>query len=170
MTNSRIFAGSRAVFLLTGFIMCGNPFASGADNGQALSPPLGWSSWSALETNIDENTIKTIAQIQASLLKPAGYVYVNVDGGWYLNPDLGIDLNGRWIADPDKFPSGMRALGDYIHSLGLRFGLYVTPGIPKLAVTQNTPVEGTRYRAADIAIPGKTEVTYLGGTMYSLDY
>src|SRR5437763_2919023 len=64
----------------------------------------------------------------------------------------------------------MRALGDYIHSLGLRFGLYVTPGIPKLAVTQNTPVEGTRYRAADIVIPGKTEVTYLGGTMYSLDY
>ena len=146
------------------------PLVSGASNGLASSPPLGWSSWSALETNIDENTIKAIAERQAALFKPFGYRYVNVDGGWYLNPDLGVDANGRWIADPAKFPSGMRALGDFLHGLGLEFGLYVTPGIPKLAVARKTPVAGTSLNAADIALTNKTEFTYLGGTMYSLDY
>lgn len=162
----------RAFFPLAGLLVwfAGCPFTRAEDNGLALSPPMGWSSWSSLLINVDESAIKAIAQIQASSLKSAGYVYVNVDAGWYLNPDLGIDSNGRWIADPSKFPSGMQALGDYIHSLGLKFGIYVTPGIPKLAVTQNTPVEGTPYHASDIAIPTQTEITYLGGTMYALDY
>jgi len=161
----------RAAFPLAALLICaGCPSTRAEDNGVALTPPMGWSSWSALETGIDESTIMAIAQVQASTLKSAGYLYVNVDGGWYLNPDMGVDANGRWIADPSKFPSGMQALGDSIHALGLKFGIYVTPGIPKLAVTENTPVEGTSYHAADIAIPTQTEVTYLGGTMYALDY
>ncbi len=172
MAITGISTQSKLLFLLAGFFAgaAGAPPAWGAENGLALSPPLGWSSWSALETSIDENTIRTMAQAQAATLKSAGYVYHNVDGGWYLNPDLNVDANGRWIADASRFPSGMEALGNYIHALGLKFGLYVTPGIPKLAVTRNTPVEGTPYRASDIANTTKTEVTYLGGTMYSLDY
>ena len=166
-----LVAPMRVSFILAACIcLVAGPPVSGASNGLASSPPLGWSSWSALETGIDENTIKAIAERQAALLKPYGYRYVNVDGGWYLNPDLGIDANGRWMADPAKFPSGMRALGDSLHALGLKFGLYVTPGIPKLAVTRKTPVAGTTFNAADIALTAKTEVTYLGGTMYSLDY
>ena len=140
------------------------------DNGKAITPPMGWSSWSALETNIDEITIKEIAELQSSLLKSAGYKYVNVDGGWYQNPDVGVDANGRWLEDRAKFPSGMRALADYVHSLGLSFGLYVTPGIPKLAVMRNTPIENSPYRASDIALTNVMETTYLGGTMYAVDY
>lgn len=146
------------------------PPAYTADNGLSLTPPMGWSSWSALQTAVDENTVKSIAQVQATVLKSAGYVYVNVDGGWYLDPDADIDSNGRWIADPKKFPSGIQSLATYVHSLGLKLGLYVTPGIPRLAVTRRTPVEGTGYNAADIAITSRNEVTYLGGTMYSIDY
>ena len=139
-------------------------------NAQALSPPLGWTTWTSLQTDLDEASVKAIAQIQASLLKDSGYVYVNVDGGWYLNPDLAVDAHGRWIADPAKFPGGMAALGDYIHGLGLKFGIYVTPGIPMLAAVYNVPIEGTPYQARDIAITDRTQDTYLGGTMFYIDY
>ncbi|HLI83104.1 MAG TPA: alpha-galactosidase [Bryobacteraceae bacterium] len=151
--------------------------AQAAHLGLKASPPLGWSSWSSFEASVNETTVHAVAQSLVSTLKPAGYVYVNIDAGWYQNPDTAVDAYGRWIADPSKFPSGMAALGSYLHSLGLKFGIYVSPGIPMLAVTQNTPVQGTPYHAADIAIPGKLEVTYTvpsiglyGGTMYYIDY
>lgn len=159
--------------VIVGLALCaalrGAP-AYAADNGLALTPPMGWTTWSSLQTNIDEETIKAIAGVQAATLKASGYIYVNVDGGWYLNPDAEVDAFGRWVADRAKFPSGMAALGDYIHSLGLKFGLYVTPGIPAIAVYLNRPIEGTPYHAADIAITSRTEATYLGGTMYYIDY
>lgn len=139
-------------------------------NGQALTPPMGWTTWTSLQTDIDEDTIKAIASVQASTLAPYGYRYVNVDGGWYQNPDAAVDAHGRWVADPAKFPGGMAALGDYIHGLGLGFGIYVTPGIPALAWVYNTPIEGTPYHAADIAIPSRRQDTYLGGTMFYIDY
>jgi len=141
-----------------------------ADNGLSTPPALGWTTWTSLETSLDSVTIKSIADRQASLLKPAGYIYVNVDGGWYANPDTGVDFYGRWTPHPDRFPGGMRAIAQYVHSLGLKFGLYLTPGIPKLAVVLRTPVKGTSYTAADIVAANKQEVTYLGGTMYSIDY
>src|SRR6185436_8276667 len=121
-----------AVLIAGGVI--GNHAAEAATNGLALSPPLGWTSWSGFQTEIDEESIKAVARVQADLLKESGYVYVNVDGGWYLNPDAEVDPYGRWVADRNKFPGGMAALGDYVHGLGLKFGLYVTPGIPALAV------------------------------------
>jgi alpha-galactosidase len=141
-----------------------------ANNGVALSPPMGWSSWSAFHGNISEDSIKAMAQVQAATLKSSGYVYVNIDAGWYANPDAALDSYGRWLADPAKFPGGMAALGRYIHDLGLKFGLYLTPGVPALAVVYNTPIEGTPYHAADIAIAGRLEQTYLGGTMYYINY
>jgi hypothetical protein len=152
-------------------LICGfSRVADAAINGLALSPPLGWSSWSSLQTNVDEESIKAVVQIQASTLKASGYVYVNVDAGWYVNPDTAVDPFGRWVADSTKFPGGMAALGDYVHSHGLRFGLYVTPGIPKRAVADNTPIEGTPHRASEIALTSQTELTFLGGTMYYIDY
>jgi alpha-galactosidase len=144
--------------------------ARGEANGLALSPPLGWTTWSSLQTTLDAESVKAIARIQAASLKSSGYIYVNVDGGWYANPDAVVDAYGRWVADADKFPGGMAALGDYIHSLGLKFGIYVTPGIPALAVWTNKPIEGTPYHAPDIAIITRRQDTYLGGTMYYIDY
>jgi alpha-galactosidase len=163
-TGRRVIVG----LALLSALRCGAVYA--ADNGRALTPPMGWTTWSSLQTNIDEDTIKAIARVQAATLKASGYIYVNVDGGWYLNPDAEVDAFGRWVADRARFPSGMAALGDDIHSLGLKFGLYVTPGIPAIAVYLNRPIEATPYRAPDIAITSRTEQTYLGGTMYYIDY
>jgi alpha-galactosidase len=151
-------------------ILAGARPAAAASNGLALSPPLGWTTWSSFQTEIDEESVKAMARIQASTLKPSGYVYVNVDAGWYANPDAEIDSNGRWVADAGKFPSGMKALGDYIHGLGLKFGIYVTPGIPALAAVFNTPIAGTPYRASEIAITSRVQATYVGGTMFYIDY
>ncbi len=111
----------------------GSGSARASDNGQDLSPPMGWTSWSSVAA-VNEDTVRTNARILASTLKSSGYVYVNVDAGWYLDPDLGVDTYGRWVADSSKFLRGMAALGDYIHGLGLKFGIYVTPGIPATAV------------------------------------
>ncbi|WP_279580614.1 alpha-galactosidase [Fodinicola feengrottensis] len=66
-----------------------------------------------------------------------------------------VDGNGRWLVDPAKFPNGIKALADYVHGLGLKFGFYVTPGIAQNAVTANTPVAGTSYHAKDIADTSK---------------
>src|SRR5262245_32620759 len=148
----------------------GSPSAYAAGNGLAVSPPLRWTSWSSFQTNLGEESIKAVARMQAATLKQSGYIYVNIDAGWFDNFDAVIDPYGRWMADPRKFPSGMAALADYVHGLGLKFGIYVTPGIPALAAIYNTPIEGTSYRAADIAIPSLLQATPVGGTMLYIDY
>ncbi|MBP1963384.1 RICIN domain-containing protein [Paenibacillus aceris] len=141
-----------------------------AANGLAQKPILGWSSWSFIRKTPTEDNIKAQADFMAANLKSHGYLYINLDDFYTLDYNTVVDQYGRWVVDPAKFPSGMKALGDYIHSLGLKFGVYVTPGIPKGAVTQNTPIEGTPYHAADIADTSKTEKNYNFKGMYYIDY
>lgn len=93
-----------------------------ADNGLVLTPPMGWSSWNVFGMNIDENKIKGIADAMVSSgMRDAGYIYLNIDDNWMAATR---DANGKLQANPETFPSGMKALGDYIHSKGLKFGLY----------------------------------------------
>lgn len=93
-----------------------------AADGLALTPPMGWNSWNVFGTNIDEEQIKDIAQAMVtSGMKDAGYVYLNLDDNWMATSR---DANGKLQGDPTRFPSGMKALADYIHELGLKFGLY----------------------------------------------
>jgi alpha-galactosidase len=93
--------------------------------GLALTPPMGWNSWNKFACNVSENTIKSMADAMVkSGMKDAGYQYVNVDDCWQVSRDA----NGNIIADPQRFPHGMKALGDYIHSLGLKFGVYSDAG------------------------------------------
>lgn len=79
---------------------------------------------------------------------------------------------GRWVVDSTKFPHGIAAVADYVHSLGLQFGIYVTPGIPVAAYNQNTRIEQTRYHAQDIADTTRFETNYNYGdsVMYYIDY
>ncbi|QCX37643.1 glycoside hydrolase family 27 protein [Aureibaculum algae] len=94
--------------------------------GIAETPPLGWNSWNTFATNINEQLVKDIADKFVELgLKDAGYEYIVLDDGWMAKER---DVNGNLIADPVKFPSGMKALADYIHSKGLKFGLYNCAG------------------------------------------
>ena len=94
--------------------------------GLAMTPPMGWNTWNTFGCRIDENLIKETATLIASNgLKDAGYVYVVLDDCWMARER---DANGQLQADPDKFPSGMKALGDFIHSLGLKYGIYNCAG------------------------------------------
>jgi len=91
----------------------------------ALTPPMGWNSWNKFACNVSEDLIKGMADaVVKSGMKDAGYVYVNIDDCWQLSRDA----NGNIVADPQHFPHGMKAVGDYIHSLGLKFGVYSDAG------------------------------------------
>jgi alpha-galactosidase len=94
--------------------------------GLALTPPMGFNTWNTFQCNINEDLIKETAKIIATKgLKEAGYVYVVLDDCWMTRER---DANGQLVADPQKFPSGMKALGDYLHGLGLKFGIYNCAG------------------------------------------
>ena len=91
----------------------------------AATPPMGWSSWNKFGCNISEGLIESIADaLVSSGMRDAGYRYVNVDDCW----QSGRDERGTILADPQRFPSGMRALGDYLHARGLKFGIYSDRG------------------------------------------
>src|SRR3990170_8581707 len=96
------------------------PAAAQKAEGPALPPPMGWNSWNHYACDIDETLIKRTADaIVSSGLRDAGYVYVNLDDCWHGTRDA----DGNIQADPQRFPSGMKALGDYLHERGLKFGI-----------------------------------------------
>ncbi|GGN87731.1 alpha-galactosidase [Streptomyces albiflavescens] len=149
------------------------PPATASGNGQSVRPAMGWSSWSFVRRWPTEDKIKAQADAMVSSgLVNHGFVYVNLDDFWQKCDANGfvVDSYGRWSVDPAKFPSGIKALADYIHSKGLKFGFYVTPGIAKNAVLKNTPIEGTAYHAADIANTAALEKNYNCKNMYYIDY
>lgn len=91
-----------------------------------LTPPMGWNSWNTFAENIDEKLVRETADaIVAKGLDKLGYNYVIIDDCWSKKTR---DENGRLVPDEKKFPSGMKALADYIHSLGLKFGMYSCAG------------------------------------------
>jgi hypothetical protein len=96
------------------------------DNLLAPTPPMGWNSWNAFEAKIDEAKIKSTADIMVtSGMRDAGYTYLVLDDGWMAKER---DSSGNLTADTSKFPGGMKAIGDYIHSKGLKFGIYECRG------------------------------------------
>jgi alpha-galactosidase len=100
--------------------------ASAAPGSPALSPPLGWNSWNSFGCGVTETQVRQAADAMVSSgMRDAGYRYVVVDDCWF---DPQRDAAGNLRASPSKFPSGMKALGDYIHSKGLKFGIYQVPG------------------------------------------
>lgn len=100
--------------------------ADNGDNGLALTPPMGWNSWNSFGKQIDEGLIKQQADAMVSSgMKDVGYEYLVVDGGWRAATR---DADGNMQVDLTKFPSGMKALADYVHSKGLKFGLHQPVG------------------------------------------
>ncbi|WP_214411825.1 alpha-galactosidase D [Sphaerisporangium fuscum] len=149
------------------------PGASASDNGLSIRPAMGWSSWSWIRRTPTEAKIKAQADaLVSSGLAAHGFVYVNLDDFYQKCDSNGfvVDSYGRWAVDPAKFPSGIKALADYVHGKGLKFGFYVTPGIARNAVTANTPILGTSYHAKDIADTSRTEKNYNCKNMYYIDY
>ncbi len=92
----------------------------------AKTPPMGWNSWNVFQTNIDEPLLKSMVDAYiTSGMKDAGYTYFVLDDGWM---GMERDANGQLIADPKKFPNGMKEFADYVHSKGLKFGIYNCAG------------------------------------------
>jgi hypothetical protein len=153
--------------------------ASAEDNGLERTPVLGWSSWSFLRKNPTADQVKAQAlALQNFGLQKIGYQYVNLDDFWYQCPGPqgpNVDPYGRWLTDSSKFPpqgdtDGMKVMADYVHSLGMKFGIYVTPGISRQAVSRNTPIKGTSYTAAQVADPSVKENNYNCKGMVRIDY
>lgn len=101
------------------------PQAQALDNGVGRTPPMGWNTWNTFGCNINETLIHQAADaIVNSGMRDLGYQYVVVDDCWF---DPNRDSSGNLRANPSRFPSGMKALGDYLHTRGLKFGLYEVP-------------------------------------------
>lgn len=137
----------------------------------AATPPMGWNSWDAFGTTIDEAQLKANADWFAKHLKPFGWQYVVIDMEWFVsNPtaeggaktaQFSMDSYGRYTPPANRFPSaangaGFKRLSDYVHALGLEFGIHILRGIPKEAVEKNLPIKGSSFHAADAAITSDT--------------
>lgn len=148
----------------------------------APTPPMGWNSWNSFATTITEAQARETARIMADKLLPFGYDVFTVDIQWYepeasgyeynRQPTPAMDGHGRLIPAPNRFPSsaggrGFAPLARTVHALGLKFGIHLMRGIPRLAVSRNLPILGTSYRAADIADP--TSVCSWNPDMYGVD-
>lgn len=92
-----------------------------------LKPIMGWNAWNTFGCNVSESLIMEIADVMVNEgYKDAGYKYVCIDDGWALR---NRDKNGKLVPDPEKFPNGMKTLSDYVHSKGLKLGIYSCAGV-----------------------------------------
>ncbi len=148
----------------------------------ALKPPMGWNSWDCYGATVTEEEVKGNAEYMAAHLKNFGWEYIVVDIQWY-EPEsklsayrpfvpLTMDEYSRLLPAPNRFPSsergnGFKPLADYIHKLGLKFGIHIMRGIPRQAVHENTPIFGTAKRAREVANPNS--VCWWNTDMYGVD-
>ena len=132
----------------------------------ANTPPMGWNSWDCYGASVTEEEVRENALYMAAHLKQYGWEYVVVDIQWYeagahsstYRPfvELEMDEYSRLIPAPNRFPSsangaGFKPLADYVHNLGLKFGIHIMRGIPRQAVHRNTPILGSVHTAREIA-------------------
>ena len=123
---------SRLLLPLALLILASCP-AFALDNGLAKTPPMGWNSWNKFGCNVSESLIRSVADAMVTTgLKDAGYEYLVIDDCWQVDRDK----NGNIVPDPKRFASGMKALADYVHSKGLKFGIYSDAGT---GTCQNRP-------------------------------
>ncbi|MBE6062984.1 MAG: glycoside hydrolase family 27 protein [Clostridium butyricum] len=135
-------------------------------NKLAMTPPMGWNSWDVYGASVTEDEVRKNAQYMAENLKEYGWQYIVVDIQWYEPKaescmynsftELDMDEFSRLIPAENRFPSskggkGFKPLADYIHELGLKFGIHIMRGIPRQAVHNNTKILGTDITAREIA-------------------
>src|ERR1700709_1267743 len=118
--------------------------------GLALTPPMGWNSWNTFQTKISEKLVMETADLFVSTgMKDAGYDYIVLDDGWMtMTRD---SVTGNLVGDPVKFPHGIKYLSDYVHSKGLKFGLYICAGTKTCAGypgTRGYEYQDARYYAS----------------------
>lgn len=141
-------------------------------NSFAKTPPMGWNSYDYYDTNVTEKDVLANAAYMAEYLKPYGWEYIVVDIQWYAYNTASMrdrfqyipfgknemDAYGRLLPCPEKFPSsvngaGFKPLADKIHAMGLKFGIHIMRGIPRLAAQNHLPIFGTDVTADMVADP-----------------
>ena len=169
-------------------------FAQTKQESVAATPPMGWNSYNCFGSAVHEDEVKANADYVAQNLKQFGWQYIVVDFLWsYDNPPgsnignpfqknlqdgsfvpwLTMDKWGRLMPQPTKFPSGFGGKGfgplaDYVHSLGLKFGIHVMRGIPRQAVWAKSPIKGTNGITADMVADTNSKCFWMNH-MYGLD-
>jgi alpha-galactosidase len=124
------------------------------DNGLARTPPMGWNSWNKFACNVSEDLIKQAADAMVSSgMQDAGYQYVVIDDCWQVDRDA----QGNIVPDAKRFPAGIKALADYVHAKGLKFGIYSDAGT---GTCQNRP-GGRGYEFQDARQYAAWGVDYL---------
>ncbi|KAI3458452.1 hypothetical protein Pfo_015115 [Paulownia fortunei] len=124
-------------------------------NGLANTPQMGWNSWNFFRCNIDEKVIKETADalITTGLAK-LGYIYVNLDDCW---SELIRNSEGKMVPDSKGFPSGIKALADYVHSKGLKLGIYSDAGVYTCQVRPGS----LKHEYDDAALFASWDIDYL---------
>ena len=148
----------------------------------AKTSPMGWNSWDCYGPSVDERTVRANAEYMAKNLKQYGWEYIVVDIQWsqptassheYVPfADLCMDEYGRLIPAENRFPSsaggkGFAPLAEYVHSLGLKFGIHIMRGIPRQAVHKNVKIKGTDKTARQIASTNR--ICQWNPDMYGVD-
>ena len=151
-----------------------------------LTPPMGWNSYDYYDTAVTEADVKANADYMAKYLKPYGWEYVVVDIEWYsygaaTRRDehqyipfgrVEMDEYSRLLPCPERFPScvdgkGFKPLADYVHNLGLKFGIHIMRGIPRIAAHTHAAIKGTDLPASEIANP--YSICYWNPDMYGVN-
>lgn len=146
------FLGAAATFLAASLFAAPQPKAP--YTGLAATPPMGWNSWNTFGKAINEEVVKGVADKFVELgLKDLGYQYIVIDDHW----EAGRDEKGHIRANPEKFPSGMKALAEYIHGKGMKFGIYSCAGDK----TCGGEVGSNEHEADDAAVFASWDVDYL---------
>ena len=143
----------------------------------ALTPPMGWNSWDCFGPTVVEDEVKQNADYMASKLAAYGWEYVVVDIRWFVendkaggynqtNPIYVYDEYGRYTPALNRFPSaangvGFKALADYVHNKGLKFGIHLMRGLPKVAAENKLPVKGTNGITCDMICNNDSACTWL---------
>ncbi len=138
------------------------------DHIVASRPPMGWNSWDCYGAAVNESQVRQNADYMAKYLKPYGWEYVVVDIQWY-QPSasshayepfapLTMDAYGRLTPAINRFPSaeggkGFQPLADYVHSLGLKFGIHIMRGLPRMAAHNHLPILDCDKTCAEVANP-----------------
>lgn len=148
----------------------------------ASTPPMGWNSWDCYGAAVNEDTVRKNAEFMAKYLKQYGWEYIVVDIQWseptaknheyHSFTELCMDEFSRLVPAENRFPSsaggkGFVPLAEYVHSLGLKFGIHIMRGIPRQAVHRNTPIKGTQKTTREIA--STNSICYWNTDMYGVD-
>jgi alpha-galactosidase len=145
--------------------LCDDPTGNRAFKSWALTPPMGWNSWDCYGPTVREDEVRANADYMAEHLRAFGWEYVVVDIRWFVentksggynqtDPRYVLDDYGRYLPAVNRFPSaekgnGFKELADYIHGKGLKFGIHIMRGIPKVAVERKLPIKGSVGITAD---------------------